>query len=208
MDPLMIFQAFFVIGILSALYKYNVWYRFCEYTFIAVSVAITVTVAWRTILNNAILPLLSGDLFLIFPIAVGLLYLTRISKRYGYLARISMGIMVGTTLGAAIRVMVQNQIIDQILPVISVNWLSIGNLGEFIGTFYAWIGLIAGLTYFLFTTTWIRGQSRRGYDLLARGGQIVMLMFIAAQFANTTMGRQSIFIERIYFLLQAFGLAK
>jgi len=208
MDIVILIQAFFTLGILSSLYRYNVWYKFCEHTFIAVSLAITATVASRTILNNAITPLLKGDLFLLFPIVTGLLYLTRISGKYGHYARISMGVMVGATLGSSVRVIVNTDIIGQIIPVLKTSWFPAGaGIDVILGNIYSWVGLIAGLTYFVFSTTWLSGTTKKPFDWASKFGRIVLLAMIGAQFANTTMGRQSVFIERIYFLLKAFGLA-
>ena len=208
MDLVLLVQVFFTLGILSSLYRYNVWYKFCEHTFIAVSLAVTATAASRTILNNAVNPVLKGDLFLLFPIAIGLLYITRVSGKVGHYARISMAVMVGATLGSSIRVIVNTDIIGQIIPVINMSWFPAGaGIDVILGNIYSWVGLIAGLTYFVFSTTWIKGSNKKPFDWASKMGRFVLLAMIGAQFANTTMGRQSVFIERIYFLLKAFGLA-
>jgi len=209
MDLNILIQVFLVLGVLTALFRYNAWYKICEYTFIAVSLAVTATVASRTILNNAVQPLMKGDLFLIIPIAAGILYLTRVSGKYGYLARISMAIMVGATLGSSIRVLVNTDIIGQILPILQTQWAKPNtSIDVIIGNLYLFVGVIASLIYFVFSTTWLSGSTKRSFEQVSMVGRYALLAMIGAQFANTTMGRMSVFMDRIYFLLKAFGLAQ
>ena len=202
----MLIQAFWVIGILSSLFKYIVLYKFCEHTFIAVSVGIVVTMAVQTIRNNALAPLIAGDVFLLIPILLGLIVITRISRKYGYLSRISMATMIGATMGSTIRVTVQNNIIGQILPIIK-DPIITSDILTTLNNSFVWVGMICGFTYFLFTTKNLPRAAKRPYEIMSQIGRYVIIAMIGASFANTALGRQSVFLERIHFLLQVFGLA-
>ena len=200
-------QAFLVIGIFSFVFKYNVFYRFCESTFIGVSVGIAITMAIDSLKKNAITPIINGNYIYILAIILGFLIFPRLSRQYGYLSRISIAVMIGATMGAGIRLQMESQILGQIKPVLTQSLIT-GDIVLTISRIFMWVGMIGGLTYFLFATTAVPEALRKPFDILSKFGRYVILAMLGSSYANVVLGRSSMFIERIYFILQAFGIVK
>ena len=108
--------------IYSFLYKDNVLYKIAESIYIGSSAAYLSVVAWYNIMMPQIIqPLFYGNpntgeraYILIIPAILGILMLTRFSRKHGWLSRIPMSLIFGMGSGMAITGSVQGIIIPQI----------------------------------------------------------------------------------------------
>jgi hypothetical protein len=107
--------------IYSFLYKDNVLYKIAESIYIGSSAAYLSVVAWYNIMMPQIIrPLFYGNpnngeraYILIIPAILGILMLTRFSRKHGWLSRIPMSLIFGMGSGMAITGSVQGIIIPQ-----------------------------------------------------------------------------------------------
>jgi len=192
--------AFFTLGVFSYLWKENPWYRFCEHTFIALTIAHGLTMNF----HQSLVPytktyvIKQGWWWFVPLFAIGLLYYTRFpgffGGKYGWLARYPISISVGWGLGASIsrgaRPMA-TQLADVMRPLTNVN-----NLLFF-------VFFVCVLMYFFFTFF----SKTKTVSTAGRFGRWIMMIGFGVSFGNTINGRISLFLGRLTFLLtQWLGL--
>lgn len=135
--------ALVTIGLISFVFKENLYYRIVESLYVGVSAGHAIVLGWGNIRNLAVRPLGEGNLAVIIPIALGLMLFTRYFQKWSRVSRIPMGFLMGLGAGLSMRGLVGSQIVNQIkacyLPLNSMN-----NILIIAGTF-------AVLSYFFFT---------------------------------------------------------
>jgi len=197
--------ATFTLMIYSFFYKENKAYRFAEHVFIGLAVAhgtvITSKYVWDTALSRVIT---KGDAFWILPILVGLLFPFFFSKKYFWLYRIPVSMVVGTGMGLGISGLMRSQFIDQIVGTIALpnpkaTWYSGSHP---INAALIAICVIGTLFFFIFTT------EQKGPLLIASHvGRWTMMVAFGAAFGFTVMARMSLLIGRVQFLIDPAGVA-
>lgn len=194
------------LAIFSILYKENPFYRVAEHLFLGLSVGYSLTFIWHNALwQLALRPLfVGGELILIVPILLGLLYFTRIVPKVSWMVRIPIAIALGWGSGISIPLAFQASIfrqmqagVEQIAPARFVA----GNLFSLTGGIWGIVillGTLATLMYFFF--------SRKEKSVLSRVASPVGIFFImlgfGATFGLTVMSRISLLIGRVQFLLR------
>lgn len=183
--------AFLTLGVYSYLVKENPWYRLAEHTFVAFSVAHSVTMSYHEtfkVYKQAYIVENGWWWFWLF-FAVGLLYYTRYGPaKYQWLSRYPISISIGWGLGSSLARAARPylvQIVDTMRP-----WDSIEN-------FLFFIMFVAVLMYFFFTI----GSKTKVVPLGGRIGRWIMMVGFGASFGNTIGGRISLFLARLQFLL-------
>lgn len=199
---------FFIMGLWSILFKDTIYFRFTERTFVGVSVGIIITQAIKTIITTSLIPITAGDYSTIGSIVLGMLLLTKIAgKKYDWLSRYPTAILIGAGLAVSVRVTVESEILKHIIPVIT-NPLITDKLHITLGNIYLLVGLITGISFFVFTTEGLptRGKQIIGYSrTIGRG---VLMLYLGSLFANTLLGRSSMFLDRIHFILRTLGIIR
>lgn len=224
---LITFAAFLTLAIMSFMYKDNPYYKFAEHLFVGVSAAYWMCMGfWSTIVGNLIprvsnglseffrVPVADGDTDFLYyiPIILGILLLMRLSPKGGWIARWPLAFIVGTTAGLNfvryLRTDFITQIANTFIPMVA-DWqgfghffsnLSLSATGQFVAMLTNWvifIGVFCGLIYFYFSkehTGWFGRASRVGIWVL-------MLTF-GASFGYTVMGRISLLVGRLTFLMR------
>lgn len=111
------------------------------------------------------------------------------------MSRISMAIIGATGAALGLRGALQAQILDQIgATLIPLN--SLNNILLFIGVF-------STLAYFLFSSDMTKPfRQNQVLKHVPEIGKIVMMLAFGASFGNATMGRLSLLIGRVSFLLK------
>ena len=219
--------AFLTLCILSFLYKDNPFYKFAEHLFVGVSAAYWMCLGfWSTIVGNLIprlsrglsgyfqVPYIEGDynFFFVIPIIFGILLLMRLSPKGGWLSRWPLAFIVGTTAGLNfiryLRSDFINQISSTIVPMV-VNWHGFGDFfanfnlsatGQFammLSNFVVFIGVICGIIYFFFSK-----EHSGWFGRASRVGIWVLMITFGASFGYTVMGRISLLVGRLTFLLR------
>lgn len=198
-------SAFLTLCIFSFLYKDNPFYRLAEHLFVGVSLGYGVVLAvYQGIIPFAYEPLkkafTGGDLtqfVTIIPIIIGLLFFSRLIPKYSWFIRYPIAILIGIGSGVAIprsmRAMIFEQINGTLRP-----FSNLGNLGgwEIFSAILMFVGVICTLTYFFFSV-----EHKGMVGSMSKIGIIFLMIGFGSAFGNTVMGRVSLLIQRVDFLL-------
>ena len=172
----------------------NMFYRFAEYTMIGVTAGYAMVQGIRVLLNLGFTPVMSGSVQFLLPILLGLLVYARFMKKYAYMSRWPMAIMVGSGIGVSVRAVPEVDILKQIqatfLPIIGVDpFTGLSNL----------ILIVACLTtmFYFFTTFMPTGNLRH----VAATGRYSLMILFGAYWGSQLMTRSTMFIGRMSFLI-------
>jgi hypothetical protein len=190
--------AFLTLCILSFLYKDNPFFRFAEALFAGVSLGYYIgQTADQTIKPNLVLPLIhdfKANWPLLIAALIGLNLYTRYVPRIAWLGRLSLGIYVGYYTGIN---MVQ-KLQGEVLPQSGATMLNLFG-GGFWGTVNAIVvfaGVLAVLVYFFFSV-----EHTGAVGKVSRLGIWYLMLGFGAAFGYTVMGRISLLIGRMNFLV-------
>ena len=191
------------LSIFSYLYGDNPFYKAAEHIFVGVSAGYIFTITfWDTIWPNLFGRLFPSyvkagfefDITYIFPFILGVFMLCRLSKKYGWLSRISIGYIVGMMAGLKFYVFLNSNLLTQI-KASTIN-LS-GTYYNIINEVIILIGVISGLVYFFFSKehTGVIGK-------VSRIGVYFLMIKFGASFGFAVMGRISLLIGRFEELIE------
>jgi hypothetical protein len=206
------------------LYKDNPLYKFAEHLYVGVSAAYWMSLGFWTTLVANLFPRVSQTLsswfnvefqgyeyhFFIPPI-LGIILLMRLSPKGGWISRWALAFIVGTTAGLNLPRFLRSDFIEQIsatfVPLL-VNWqgfgdffsnLSLSASGQLVGIFtnvVIALGVFCGIIYFFFSK-----EHKGAFGAASRFGIWVLMITFGASFGYTVMGRISLLVGRITFLL-------
>jgi len=197
-NPWVWVAAILTLCIFSFLYKENPFYRFAEHLFVGISAGYGVAVYW----NNAIVPNLYVPLFqqhqwwFIIPGILGLMFFFRFNQKTGWLILIPMAFLMGTSSGMSLAPTFQTDILKQMQSALAdATNIKLGGWGLVWGlvTFF---GVITTLSYFFFSR-----EQKGMLKISANIGIWFIMIGFGASFGNTVMGRISLLIGRVQFLL-------
>ncbi|MCE2392993.1 hypothetical protein J4G02_00085 [Candidatus Poribacteria bacterium] len=199
--------ALLTLCIFSFLYRDNPFYRFAEHLFVGVSVGygIVLTIhqgfipfAWKPIAQAVTQQQWVGLLRLI-PIGIGALFFTRLAPTHGWLIRYPIAILIGVGSGLAIPNVMRADIFQQVHGTLApFAQIHAGELGPFqiFGVILMLIGVMSTLTYFFFSV-----EHRGVVGGVSKIGIVFLMIGFGSAFGNTVMGRVSLLIQRVDFLL-------
>jgi len=203
----------------SFLYRDNPLFKVAENLYVGVALGYGAMLTWKLSLKREIVRPLFIDpphsaAFLdelvrrIVPILLGMLLLTRLSRKYGWLSRYSYTVMVGWGAGIGIPIVAHSYILQQlhsaVNPLTAVPgpseaglwpWLA-GTAWPVFGSLVILAGMVSVLFYFFFSVEH-RGAGRA----ISRVGILFLMISFGASFGYTVMGRVSLLIGRVQFLL-------
>jgi len=188
--------AFLTLCIFSFLYKDNPFYKLAEHLFVGISAGYWATLEYHNVFRpNLWDPLTQeGRLLLIVPFVFGLLLFSRFTKKFSWLSRWPMALIIGIYAGITIVGYGSGDLILQIhanlLPVLTDNWLT--SLNNILLT----VGVITGLIYFFFSK-----EHKGAFGGVAKIGIWFLMISFGASFGYTVMSRMSLLIGRVDFLL-------
>lgn len=189
------------LALYSFLYKDNPLFKFAENIFVGVAAAYVFGQYWyQTIYGEIFVRLkalggedsVSGDWWLLAPTLLGLLMLTRFSRRFGWLSRLSFAFFVGLGAGLTIPRTISSFILAQVQPTLQpLSWTVDG-----LNLLIILVGVVAVLVYFFFSVehTGVVGK-------VSRVGIWFLMISFGASFGYTIMARLSLLIGRVNFLL-------
>lgn len=200
--------AILTIAIFSFLWKDNPLYRFAEHLVVGVSAGYWIVILWQTsLISKLVLPVrrvLDGtstsllDPLVIVPTILGVLLFSRFTPKYAWISRIPMAYILGVGSGAAVPLVLQTNVVQQIYPTMTMF------LPESLTTTRAWFdalfilaGVLCGLAYFYFSARHegvLGGMSKTGIWILMIG--------FGASFGYTVMSRVSLLYGRMLFLVE------
>ncbi len=182
--------------IYSFLYKDNPFYKLAEHLFVGISAGYWATLEYQNVFRpNLWDPLTQeGRLLLLVPFVFGILLFSRFIKRFSWLSRWPMALIIGIYAGITIVGYGSGDLILQIhanlLPLWTDHWLtSVNNI-------LLTVGVITGLIYFFFSK-----EHKGALGVGAKVGVWFLMISFGASFGYTVMSRMSLLIGRVYFLL-------
>jgi len=192
---------FFTLAIYSFLYGENPWFRFAEHVYAGVSVGYAVAFnldylrdqwvnRWSMTGGMAVLYL--------FALAMGLLWYARFNKKYFFLYRWTLAIIVGTGIGMALRTVVFTQFLDQIIAQARIPLFVSGDLLQSFSNILLTIMTPCVLLYF-----WFTGGARETGPMkhISKIARYTIMAGFGAAYGYTVLTRFSLLIGRSQFLL-------
>lgn len=203
------------LAIFSFLIRENYFYRFFEHLFIGIAAAVTITetlkgTPWQEVLK----PMLGYDLvrfpdgtyaeeynpnllLYLMPMAFGLLYYFILTRRFSWIAQLTIGFTLGVGAGLTFK-----GFFPEILPKLYDSFRPLyisGDLFTAVSNIIFTVTLISSLTYFFFTfrTKNIAG----GRNYLSATGRLTMMICFGAFFGSTIMARMALLVDRLQFLI-------
>ena len=172
------------------LYKDNPVYRVSQAVFVGSCAGHAIGVAIGNIQRYGFAPLLEGKIDLLVPIALGVLLYTRFFQRISWLSRWPVAFMVGVGVGQSIYTSLRSQVINQ--AVAAMVKLPGQSVGATLNSLISLLGLLAVLTYFVFTIP----QNRYVGGVAQAGRWLVMITF-GVGFGNVVAGRISVLLGEL-----------
>jgi hypothetical protein len=178
------------LALLSFAWRENKFYSLFEHIYVASGAAHALVQGVKNIRANAITPLIGGQLIAIVPIILGLLFYTRFIPGKAKWSRYPIAATVGVGLGQNLPRLAGTNFMSQIRASFSI-WT--------FNTVLVLVSIICVILYFYFSA------SEKAYKIIKYPtyfGRLIMMMAFGALFGNTVMGRLSLMIGRVSFLLQ------
>ncbi len=204
----------------SFLYRDNALFKVAENLFVGVGLGYLAITTWRESLRPEVYdPFFNSPAWSAFwnsamhravPIILGLLLLTRLSRKHSWFSRYSYALMIGWGAGVGIPITVHTYILKQLqaavapfqdaataeaLKAFSWPWFA-GVVFPIIGAVILMLGTVAVLFYFFFSV-----EHKRAGAAFSRVGILFLMVAFGASFGYTVMGRMSLLIGRMQFLL-------
>ncbi len=199
--------AFLTLCIYSFLYRDNPFYRFAEHLFLGVSVGYGIVLSihdglipfawnpfWKAVTERE-----AAGLLKLIPIAIGLMFFARLVPKHAWIIRYPFAILIGVGSGLAIPNVMDASIFRQLHgTLVPFAQIYAGKLGPFeiFGAILMFIGVIATLTYFFFSV-----EHRGVVGGISKVGIVFLMVGFGSAFGNTVMGRVSLLIQRVDFLV-------
>jgi hypothetical protein len=192
--------AIFTLAMYSFLYKENPLYRLGEHLVVGISTGYFIVLTYTQVLKPRLIDAiaLENQWILVIPALLGLLYVTRFFPKIAWLSRYPMAFIMGTSMGVGFPLSMKASVLRQleatILPLYQAGmpWqILAGNIILVFGT-------LAALIYFFFS------KPHRGlfFGTGSKIGIWVIMIGFGATFGFTVMGRISLLIGRVQFLLK------
>ncbi len=190
-------QAILTIGITTLAWKDQPVSKMTEHLYLGSTTANVIVMAWRDIYTKGIIRITGGEIIFVLACALGVLTYARYSRKYFWVYRYPIALVVGIGVGTAMRGLVGGSFIDQLRDSfirLAVPGDAMASLNNII--FFAI--LVTSLSYFLFTIK----ASRSGVALrLSAIGRYAMMAAFGYSFANTIATRINQYAGRIAFLM-------
>jgi len=198
--------AILTLCIFSFLYRDNPFYKFAEYLVVGVSAGYYTVIFYfnyikPNLVDHLLDPTYPNRLLLVIPTILGFMLLARIIPKYAWISRYSLAIYLGAGAGLAIPRDMDARILKQVsTTIISLYPLTAdGNFDVvmFLQNFLLATGVVTTLIYFFFSM-----EHKGVVGKAARVGIIFIMISFGATFGYTVMGRISLLIGRVTFLLK------
>jgi len=208
---------FLTLAVYSFLYKENPIFRFAEHSFVAAGVGYWIAYNVYYCYDLAIgVPggesgMYAGQWWWIFAFLLGIIYYFVLTKKYFWIYRYSLAIIVGVGAGLTLRTIVQAQFLSLVLatflnlsPTDTAGNLIIFNPASpagasLINNLLILVLVFGSIIYFFFTSE--TGVIKN----IGRIGRIALMTAFGAAYGNTIMTRMNLFIGRTQYLLGISG---
>lgn len=203
--------ALLTIGIISFLYKDNILYKACESIFVGVSAGYWfITYYWDNLYRKFYLGISNAEgleqypiplighiddrIFLWVAFVLGVMMLTRLVGKIGWLSRWPLAFIVGATAGLYMMTYFVSNAFVQVGATIKPP-VNIGTFGSYITYGMIALGTFCGLVYFFFSK-----EHKGAFGGAAKLGIWFLMVTFGASFGYTVMSRMSLMLGRLDFL--------
>jgi len=190
-------RAYLILSLFSFMYRDNRFYKFSEHVFAGLSAGYYAGLIWHTVIIQQLIDpmFIDGKWYLIFPGILGILMFARLSRNYTWVSRTSLAFVMGSTAGIYLISNLHGLVLKQS----AATMISLSDRAGFAATVLqvlVVIGVITTLVYFYFS------KEHKGFlGGTARVGIWFIMIAFGAHFGYTVMGRISLLIGRIQFLV-------
>jgi hypothetical protein len=186
---------------LSFLYKDNPFFRIAESFFAGLSLGYYIgIVANQTIKPNLVLPLaeqFSANWHLLFAGGLGVMLYFRYIKRVAWVSRWALAVYVGYYVGVNMMQKLHGEVLPQVGDtMLSLSYSGLGTLWNLIMV----VGVLSVLIYFYFSA-----EHKGAIGGVSRVGIWFLMVSFGAAFGYTVMGRISLLIGRMVFLVNEWA---
>ena len=217
-DPGVWIAAVLTLFIFSFLYKDNPLYKFAEHLFVGVSAGYTIILNYWTVIDaNLVRPLAlafqgkgsnaanvgmfnaqQGDYrgWLLIPALLGLLLLSRLLPKLGWVSRLALAVIIGTYAGLKTTGFAQGDVVAQVQASLQPLWRS-GDLAYSLNAILFTVGLVCSLLFFFFSR-----EHKGALGVASKLGIWFLMVGFGAGYGYTVMSRISLLIGRFQFLLE------
>jgi hypothetical protein len=180
-----------ILGMWSFLYKENPAFRVAEHVFVGSTAGHALGMAICNIYRFGWNPLVHQQQLLLFvPLILGLLLYARFFPSMAWLSRWPVAFLVGVGTGQSIYNSIRTQVINQSIG--AMNSLTGGSLGQSLNAIIAVVGLLAVLTYFLFSIP--QSKPVKSFGMV---GRWIMMITFGVSFGNVVAGRISVLLGEL-----------
>ncbi len=189
--------------IYSFLYRDNPLFKVAENLYVGVGLGYSVVMVWHQYMKMEVYnPLFNAPTrqALIdalqartIPVILGVLLLTRLSRRHSWLSRYSYGLIIGWYSGVYIPFAASSFILKQLEPTIRPLGTEVSSI---LGTLVILVGTVSVLFYFFYSV-----EHKGAAGAVSKVGIWFLMVSFGASFGYTVMGRLSLFVGRARFLL-------
>ncbi|MFO0795000.1 MAG: hypothetical protein U0586_13190 [Candidatus Brocadiaceae bacterium] len=203
-----ILAAGLTLAIYSFLYQDNPAFKIAENLYVGVSLGYTIIITWFNFLKPDLYDPLIVPIFsmaatqspqygLIIPSLLGTFMLLRFSRKLSWLSRWTFAFVVGLGAGVSIPRVISAYILEQIKPSLHPVFSGGETILSSINTLLIMLGVISVLIYFIFSI-----EHKGAIGKVSKIGIWFLMISFGASFGYTVMGRLSLLIGRIQFLLR------
>jgi len=193
-------NAFLTLCILSFLYKDNPFFRFAESLFAGMSLGYYIgIVTENTLRPNLFRPLaenFSGNVYLLIPMALGIMLYFRYIPNIAWLARIALAVYIGYYVGVYLMQKLHGDILFQSRD--TIVSLTVGGT-ETLWNIIVMVGVFSVLIYFYFSA-----EHKGALGKVSRLGIYFLMISFGASFGYTIMARISLLMGRFSFLVNTW----
>jgi len=205
----------------SFLYRDNPLFKIAENLYVGVTLGYNVVISWKQFLKPLVYqPLVEAPtpaafhnslLHLFVPVILGILLLGRISRKHGWVSRYAYAILIGWAAGVAIPATTNSYVLEQLTAAVKPLQDAVGPRGlaaanswqwalyvaaPVFGAVLAMVGTFTVLFYFFFSV-----EHKKLGGTISKIGIWFLMVSFGASFGYTVMGRLSLLIGRVQFLL-------
>lgn len=191
-------MAFLTLALFSFLYKDNPAYKLVEHIFAGLTAGYQVGLIWDTVIIQKLWDpmVLQNEWWLFLPGLLGVMMFARLWPKYSWACRVPLAFVMGTTGG----IFLTTNLHGWVLPQMQATMISLGSANGFADSLLAIVvvlGVISTLVYFYFSK---EHTGLVGYT--AKVGIWFIMVSFGAHFGYTVMGRVSLLIGRVQFLIE------
>lgn len=189
--------ALFTIWIYTIAFRDNPFFKFAEHTFVGAAAGHGIVYGVDNVLRYGWSPFTKGSALYAVVFLLGIILYTRYHKKYFWLSRFPLSIMVGIGIGLSMRATVTAEFVAQLsstagLKVFGVDaWTGFSNL--------LFIIIVLTVVYFFVFT--FPGMHRGNLGIISRIARYAMMAAFGYSFANTVLSRFNMIFGRLDFLM-------